>query len=158
MPGVNVIMDAGGAIRKKGSADYLYTSDFGGCTAIYAHTDSGLFALYHLRSPRDDKPTVIENAQDSNEPFRNWIDALQKQAPGEKIHFKVGTPWLMGKQTDIIQAHPELGMERYIKKLCQQYQIKEYDITLLNMIGVKSVAVNANGMACYGHNDQLVQI
>lgn len=146
------MMDDGGAIRHQSSEDFLFTSQFGGCTAIYAYTENGMFALYHLRSTQDAKAIAVADAKDSNQPYRQWVESLKIQAKGEKIHFQMGTLWYPGKSQDLMQTHPELGMERYLKKLCKVYGIEDYDITLMNMIEVKSVAVDANGMVFFTAN------
>ncbi|HHT0594234.1 TPA: hypothetical protein ACTXXA_002585 [Legionella anisa] len=158
----NIVMDSGGGISKSGSNKEYFTKDFGGCTAIGIHTDSGMYGLYHLRSTLSTEPQMIEDAKDSNEPFREWIKALVTEANGETIHFKIGTP--RGPlNKSLVDKHPEVGMERYIRGLLL-YEIKQlypeiaripinFDITMLNMVGVDSVAVTEQEMTCFYHGE-----
>lgn len=162
----NIEMDSGGGISKSGSNTEYFTDGFGGCTAIGIDTDSGMYGLYHLRSTLSTEPQMIKTAKDSNEPFREWVKALAIEANGETIHFKIGTPRSHLNNT-LVERHPEVGMERYIRGLLL-YEIKQlypeiahipinFDITMLNMVGVDSVAVTEQGMTCF-HYGQVVKI
>ncbi|KTD70800.1 hypothetical protein [Legionella tucsonensis] len=153
---VTVVMDSGGYISRAGSNKEFFTKDFGGCTAICAQTDSGMYGLYHLRSTLDTEPHMVPEAADSNEPFRKWIQDLKEEANGETIHFKIGTPRNYSNNS-FTERHPELGMERYIRKLCALYGIENYDITMMNMVGVDSVAITEEGMSCFYHQ-KMVEI
>ncbi|CAM2852794.1 Uncharacterised protein [Legionella steigerwaltii] len=153
MSRIYVIMDSGGAISVVGSGDEHFTDGFGGCTAFYARTASGeIYALYHLSSTLDRAPEMVEGVTDSNEPFRNWIRDLKEQSAGQKVHFYVGTPWLFGDNEKVEKTHPQLGMERYLRKICAQQGLEDFDITLLNMIDVESISITQQGMMCYGYN------
>ena len=164
MPKIIVRMDSGGEIRDNNSDDELYTEHFGGCTAIYAKTDTGLFALYHLNSTIDREPVMVKSAADSNEPYRDWIKKLKASAKGERLHFFIGTPkirYTYGLFTDdnhqrVVDVHPSIGMERYLRKLCHDNNITDYDITLLSMTGVHAVSVTKNGMNCFGISNEIV--
>ncbi|MCE0721743.1 hypothetical protein [Legionella resiliens] len=159
---IEVVMDSGGTIAEAGSQKEHFTNGFGGCTAFHAKTDSGLYGLYHLSGTSDRKPQMVENATDTNEPFRDWIQALalalKEHHSGQILHFEIGTPWLFGNNTKIKESHPQLGMERYLKGLCAKYGIEHYDITLINMIGVESIVVSEKGMTCYGSNEQKTNV
>lgn len=153
MPRVDVVMDSGGAISMAGSDDEHFTDGFGGCTAFYARTDSGeIYGLYHLSSTLDRAPQMVDGVSDSNEPFRNWIRDLKAQTAGQQVHFFLGTPWLFGDQEKVEKSHPILGMERYLRKICAQHELENYDITLLNMIDVECISITEQGMMCYGYN------
>lgn len=151
---ITVVMDSGGYVSRVGSNKEFFTKDFGGCTALCAQTDSGMYGLYHLRSTLDTEPHMVPEAEDSNEPFRKWIQDLKVEANGETIHFKIGTPRNYSNNS-FTERHPELGMERYIRKLCALYGIENYDITMMNMVGVDSVAITEEGMSCYYHKKKV---
>ncbi|STY31256.1 Uncharacterised protein [Legionella wadsworthii] len=158
---VEVIADSGGAISETGSNVEQFTKGFGGCTAIYAKIDQtkpGFYGLYHLRSVFATKSHMVEGYSDSNEPFRNWIGDLGKRAQGQKIHFEIGRPLIHGNKNKIMDSHPDLGMELYLRTICAQHEIENYEITLLNMIGVKSIAVNEKGMVCYGYKNMETKV
>lgn len=156
---VEVIMDGGGAICQQGSSDRLYTGNFGGCTAIYAYTDKGLFGLYHLKSTAERPSDTIENLDDGNEPYRKWIKALKAQAGDDTIHFQLGTPWQSAHKNDFIRRqHPDMGMGNYLKTLCHQFGIENYDIAMMNMLGVKTVVVDQHGMTGRNIQNHAIQI
>ncbi len=156
-----VVMDSGGAISEAGSNIEHFTDGFGGCTAFCAEisqTSPALYGLYHLRSTLEKAPEMVEGVTDSNEPFRNWIRDLKERSQGEKIHFQLGTPWLFGDNKKIMDSHPQLGMERYLRKICAQHEIENYEITLINMIGVESVSITEEGMTCYGYRGEKTNV
>ncbi|KTD43159.1 hypothetical protein [Legionella parisiensis] len=159
---IDVVMDSGGSIAEAGSQEEHVTDGFGGCTAFHVKTDSGLYGLYHLSGTSNRKPQMLDDAKDTNQPFRKWIKDLalivQERDADQTLHFELGTPWLFGNQEKTRESHPQVGMERYLRGLCAKYGIKNYDITLINMIGVQSIAVSEKGMTCYDFNEKETRV
>lgn len=123
-----VYMDDGGALCLKGSNDILTTTDKG-----------DIYGLYHLRSI-DDKP--YDDKSHSNQAFEQWIQNLQAVAQGAHICFTIGTPRPKSQAKSVVEQHPDLGMQRYIEKLCQDYSGK-ITTTLTNMLNVTSVSLSS---------------
>lgn len=145
-----VTMDAGGAIRNVNDTvnEILSSKDFGGCSLIYAKTENGYYGIYHLRSTVDMTEEVniyVKGAKDSNEPYRKWLLDLSVNAKGSPIHFYIGSPHNSSLER-VLDNHPTIGMERYLRKLCLQFGITNYDITLLNMREVKTVEATKDGI------------
>lgn len=159
---LQICMDDGGAIGSVNSeTNNLFVSkDFGGCSAIYAKTENGFYGLYHLRSTLElnyPGTIIVKDAKDSNEPFRKWIYDLYIRAKGKPIHFFIGTPHTTSNDR-VLDNHPYIGMERYLRKICSRFYIPEYDITLLNMQDVVTIEVSKEGIKYFDYCKNEVKV
>ncbi|MCE0722851.1 MULTISPECIES: hypothetical protein [Legionella] len=139
-----------GEVLPINSNDELRTQDFGGCTAIYAKNDS-MFGLYHLQTIAD-RPDNTNNVT-----YKEWLLKLKELSGGQPIYFEIGTP----KNKKGLEHHPYLGMERYLRSLCETYGIQIAEIKLLDMNDVESISVTKQQMTCFserGYKDAIPTI
>lgn len=142
---IEVEMDGPGVIEPRNTVKEIFTTGFSGCTAFYAKTDQG-YGLYHLRS-------TLENRENSfNQNFKDWLHHLKSyHVQDNKIHFELGTPCITVRGDfpgKVFDTHPSLGMETYLKQLCQQEGINNYTILFLDMSDVKDVFATPNRTLC----------
>ncbi|MDR3502112.1 MAG: hypothetical protein P4L79_05965 [Legionella sp.] len=147
---IEVEMDGPGAIEPNDTPKEIFTTDFSGCTAFYAKTDQG-YGLYHMRSTR-------ENSDNSfNQNFKDWLHKLKSyHVQDNKILFELGTPCTTVREEphgNVFDTHPCVGMETYLKQLCQEERINDYTISFLDMSEVKNVFATPNGTMCSGYSE-----
>ncbi|WP_133135251.1 hypothetical protein [Legionella rowbothamii] len=142
---IEVEMDGPGAIEPNDTHKEIFTTDFSGCTAFYAKTDQG-YGLYHMRSTRENRDNSF------NQNFKEWLNTLKSyQGQDKKIHFELGTPCTTIREEqhgNVFDTHPLVGMETYLKQLCQEESINDYTISFLDMSEVKNVFATVNGTMC----------
>ncbi|WED44250.1 hypothetical protein [Legionella cardiaca] len=78
-------MNAPGIIQELDSSIELFSSGFGGCTAIYAKTEQ-ICGLYHLQG------TSKNGTNNRNKTYKDSLIALKETANGEEIQFEIGSP------------------------------------------------------------------
>lgn len=142
---IEVEMDGPGAVEPNETSLEIFTTDFSGCTAFYAKTDQG-YGLYHMRSTRENHDNSF------NQNFKDWLRKLKNyQGQDNTIHFELGTPHSVVREEphgNVFDTHPSIGMETYLKQLCQEESINDYTISLLDMSDVKNVFATPNGTMC----------
>ncbi|KTD42256.1 hypothetical protein Lpar_3573 [Legionella parisiensis] len=131
-----------GDVRLIDSNDELRTTNFGGCTAIHAKNEN-MFGLYHLQTIAD-RPDNQNNAT-----YKEWLLKLKDLSNGQPIYFEIGTP----KNKKGLEHHPYLGMERYLRALCEENNIQIAGIKLLDMDDVESISVTRQQMTCFSERE-----